>query len=519
MGLIDFNNFSLAFGEKVIFTNANFFVNKFDKMGVVGVNGAGKSTLLKMLTGEVLFDKGELVINPNIKLGYLDQHALIDSNLSVFDYLRESYKEIYDADKKLTETYNKMAFATDENQLIALTNQTEKLLEFLDTNDFYALDGKIRRVADGLGITDFGLDTPVRTLSGGQRAKVRLAKLLLEKPDVILLDEPTNFLDASHIEWLTNYIVNTEGTFVVVSHDETFLQGITTCICDIDNKVVTRYNQNFKDYVKEKQLRHEQQTNAYNRQQKKIEATTKLIDRFRYKATKASMVQSRIKALDKLELIEKPSEHARPTFLFNYKPLGSKILLEVTNLKIGYNGKSLLARPINITLEKGEKLAITGFNGIGKSTFLKTLSGIIPAISGEFKFATNTIIGYYEQDNIFEDDSMTPLAYILSEFPKLTQTEARSFLARSGLTAKEVLEPIKSLSGGEQGKIKICKLMLTPCNILILDEPTNHLDANAIKQLSFAIKKFDGTVLFVSHDKEFVKNNADKIISFEDLLV
>lgn len=517
MGLIEFNNFSLAFGEKVLFNNASFFVNKFDKMGIVGVNGAGKSTLLKMLIGEVLYDKGSLNINPNVKLGYLDQHALIDSEKSVFDYLRESFKQVFDADKKLALTYEKMAAASTEQELINLTNQTEKLLQFLEVNDFYSLDGKIRKVADGLGVTDFGLDTPVKNLSGGQRAKVRLAKLLLEKPDVILLDEPTNFLDTSHIEWLTNYIISTEGTFIVVSHDEKFLSDITTCIVDIDDKLAVRYNENFAKFVADKKMRKELQQNAYDRQQKKISETTKLIDRFRYKATKASMVQSRIKSLNKLELIEKPTEHSKPTFLFNYKMLGSKILLDVTNLKVGYNGKSLLNKPINLTLEKGEKLAITGFNGIGKSTFLKTIAGIIPAIRGEFKLATNTIIGYYEQDNVFDDDELTPLEYILSEFPKLTETEARNYLARSGLKAKEVKEPIKSLSGGEQGKIKICKLMLTPCNILILDEPTNHLDHNAINQLSVAIKKFGGTVLFVSHDKQFVKNNADRIISFEEL--
>lgn len=517
MGLIEFNNFSLSFGEKALFNDASFFVNKSDKMGIVGVNGAGKSTLLKLLTGQVLYDKGNLKINPNVKLGYLDQQALIDSDKSVMDYFRESFQEIYDMDKKLTLTYEKMATASTNEELIVLTNQTEKIMQYLEINDFYSLDGKIRKVAEGLGVTELGLDTPVRNLSGGQRAKVRLTKLLLEKPDVILLDEPTNFLDTSHIEWLTNHIVDSDGTFVVVSHDEKFLGNITTCIVDIDNKVATRYNVGFAKYVLDKKLRKEQQQNAFNRQQKKIEKTTQLIDRFRYKATKASMVQSRIKTLSKMQLIEKPTEHTRPTFLFNYKTLGSKILLEITNLKIGYNGKSLLKAPLTITLEKGEKLAITGFNGIGKSTFLKTIAGIIPAISGEFKFATNTIIGYYEQDNIFEDEQMTPVQYILSEFPKLTETEARSCLARCGLKSKEVNEPIRSLSGGEQGKIKICKLMLTPCNILILDEPTNHLDHNAIEQLSVAIKKFGGTVLFVSHDKQFVKDNADRVISFEEL--
>lgn len=518
MGLIDFNDFSLSFGDKIIFQNANFVVNKFDKMGVVGVNGAGKSTLFRLLTGQILYDKGSLNINPNVKLGYLDQHALIDSDKTVMEYLQESFASLYEADKKLIELYEKMGYATSDSEILSLTTQTEKIMQLLESNGFYALDGKIRRVADGLGVSQFGLDTPVKTLSGGQRAKVRLCKLLLEKPDVILLDEPTNFLDVEHIEWLENYIINTEGTFVVISHDEKFLAKISTCICDIDEKTITRYNQNFEKFVFEKAQRKQLQQNAFNRQQKKIESMTKLIDRFRYKATKASMVQSRIKTLDKMEKIEPPTVHSKPNFLFSYKPLGSKILLRVFNLQIGYNSVPLLKKNINITLEKGEKLAITGFNGIGKSTFLKTLAGVIPAISGEFEFATNVVLGIYEQDNIFQDDNMTPVQFILSEYPKLTETQARSSLARCGLKSKEVNEPLKSLSGGEQGKVKICKLMLHPCNILFLDEPTNHLDHNAIEQLSVAIKKFDGTVLFVSHDKNFVKQNADKIISFEDLL-
>lgn len=518
MGLIEFKNFSLSFGDKVIFDNANFFVNKFDKMGIVGVNGAGKSTLLKMLTGELLYDKGSLEINSKAKVGYLDQHALIESDKSIMDYLRESYQEIYDADKKLTDTYFKMSETQDEQALISLTNQTEKLMAFLDQNDFYSLDSKIKKIADGLGITAFNLDSPVKNLSGGQRAKVRLAKLLLEKPDVILLDEPTNFLDVEHIDWLSGYILSTEGTFLVISHDEKFLAKIANCICDIDEKSVTRYNEGFEKYLEEKKLRKVQQLNSFERQQKKIESMTKLIDRFRYKATKASMVQSRIKTLNKMDIIEKPTEHSRPTFLFNYKKLGNKILLEVNNLQIGYNGVPLLKKSINLALERGEKLAITGFNGIGKSTFLKTLAGNIPQINGTFKFSTNVVIGYYEQDNIFDDGEQTPLQFILSEYPKLTESEARGYLARAGLKSKEVNESIKSLSGGEQSKIKICKLMLFPCNILILDEPTNHLDHNAIEQLSVAIKKFDGTVLFVSHDKNFVKNNADKVLQMEDLL-
>lgn len=517
MGLLELKNFDMSFGDKVIVKNSNFIVNNGDHLGVVGVNGAGKSTLLKIINGELLFDKGDFMLNSKAKLGYLDQQALIESDKSIFDYLRESFAKLYDANARLTKCYEDMATA-NEQQMLKLTTETENIMEILEQNQFYSLDSQIEKVADGLGITTFGMDTKVKLLSGGQRAKVRLAKLLLEKPDILLLDEPTNFLDTEHILWLQGYLNNFEGAFVVVSHDENFLENITNCICDIDNQTITRYNVNFLRYKEMKALAKEQQTLNYDRQQKKIESMTKLIDRFRYKATKASMVQSRIKVLDKMVKVEKPTEHSKPNFLFCYRPLGSKILLTVHNLLIGYD-KSLLKQPINITLERGEKLAITGFNGIGKSTFLKTLSGIIPAISGEFTFATNTIIGYYEQENIFENCEMTPIEFILSEYPKLTEKEARSALSRCGVTSKQATEKLETLSGGEQSKVKICKLILFPCNILILDEPTNHMDANAIEQLSTAIKKFSGTVLFVSHDVDFVKNNADKILSFQDLLL
>lgn|SRR5574344_479939 len=516
MSQIEIKNFDMSFGDKIIFKDANFFVNTGDKMGIVGVNGAGKSTLLKIINKEVFYDKGEYYINSKVKIGYLDQQALIDSEKDIMEYLRESYANLYEASAKLEKAYFDMGSA-DEQKLVALTNKTEELSEFLEENDFYSIDSTIKKVADGLGITAFNLETKVKTLSGGQRAKVRLAKLLLEEPDILLLDEPTNFLDTEHIEWLSNYLNTFGKTFVVVSHDENFLSKITNCICDVDNQKITRYNVGFEQFVKDKELATNQQQQNFERQQKKIGTMTRLIERFRYKATKASMVQSRIKVLDKMEKIEPPAKHFKPHFSFCYKKLGSKILLEVKNLKVGYT-KPLLNGQINVTLERGEKLAITGFNGIGKSTFLKTIAGIIPALSGEFKLATNTIIGYYEQDNIFEDSEITPIDYILREYPKLTEKDARSSLAKAGVTAKQALDKIKTLSGGEQSKIKLCKLMLFPCNILILDEPTNHIDHNAILELSSAIKKFEGTVLFVSHDTEFVKNNADKILNLEDLL-
>src|SRR5574344_2964261 len=247
MGLLELKNFDMSFGDKIIFKNSNFVVNNGDHMGIVGVNGAGKSTLLKIINGELLFDKGDFMLNSKAKLGSLDQQALIESDKSIFDYLRESFAKLYDANARLTKCYEDMATA-NEQQMLKLTTETENLMEILEQNQFYSLDSQIEKVADGLGITTFGMDTKVKLLSGGQRAKVRLAKLLLEKPDILLLDEPTNFLDTEHILWLQGYLNNFEGAFVVVSHDENFLENITNCICDIDNQTITSYNVNFLRY-------------------------------------------------------------------------------------------------------------------------------------------------------------------------------------------------------------------------------------------------------------------------------
>lgn len=516
MSLIEINNLNLSFKDKKIFNNANFMLNKGDKMGLVGVNGAGKSTLLKIISGDCLADKGKVEINSKIKLGILDQQAQIKSQKTIFDYLKEAFNEFYLSYEKMLSLYEKMAQVTDEFELIKISNETERISNFLQSNNFYGLEAEIEKVADGLGIKDFGLNKIAGNLSGGQRAKVRLAKLLLEKPDVILLDEPTNFLDVNHIEWLEKYLNSFEGSYIVVSHDESFLEQICNCVCDIDDLTISRYNVSYKQFKLDKLVKKEQYEKSYISQQKKIEKLQDFISRNLARASTSNMAKSRQKQLQKMDIIEKPTEHSKPTFLFNYKMIGSKILLEVENLIVGYTNPIL--PKINITLLKGEKLAITGFNGIGKSTFLKTLAGKIPAINGNFKFATNIRIGYFEQENHFYDNEITPLQYILSEFPKLTENEARSALSRCGLKSVHLREKIKSLSGGEQSKIKLCYITLTPSNVLILDEPTNHLDKLAIEQLKTAIKKFDGCVLFVSHDPKFVEEVATKTLEMEKLL-
>jgi ATPase subunit of ABC transporter with duplicated ATPase domains len=517
MSLIKIENLHKSFGDKVIFDNANLVLFNKEIMGLVGLNGTGKSTLIKMIIGEVLHDKGTIEVHPKVKLGWLDQHAEMKSSKSIMNYLREAFQNLYDIDAKLTEVNKQLETVTDETKMMELLEQSSNYFEYLDINGFYHNDAQIEKVASGLGISAFGLDTKVNTLSGGQRTKVRLAKLLLDKPEVLILDEPTNFLDTAHIDWLVKFLNEFEGAALIVSHDTKFLDAVTTCIADIENYKITRYNLKFDQFLEAKGVRAEQYKKEYERQQQYIAKLEDFIARNIARASTSNMAKSRRKTLQKLDVLEKPTEHIKPKIKFSYRPIGSKVLLEVENLQIGYYNKPLLP-PINILLERGEKLAISGFNGIGKTTFLKTLAGKIPAISGNFKFATAVKIEYFEQDNSFHDDEQTPLDFMRGEFPLKSERELRTTMSLCGLRQDHVMTPLKRLSGGEQAKTTLARLMLSPCNVLILDEPTNHLDVNAIKSLKQAIKEFEGTILFVSHDKHFTKEVADKVLDMEQLI-
>jgi len=517
MSLIQIENLSKSFSDKVIFQDANLTLFNKEIMGVVGLNGTGKSTLIKMIIGDVLYDKGNIKIHPKIKLGCLDQHAEIKSDKSIMDYLREAYVELYEVEEKLNIVNKKLETVTEETEMMELLNESSNYFEYLDSKGFYNTDSEIEKVASGLGISAFGLNTKVKTLSGGQRAKAMLAKLLLEQPDVLILDEPTNFLDTSHIDWLVKFLNEFKGAALIVSHDTKFLDAVTTCIADIENYKITKYNLKFDAFLEAKGVRGEQYRKEYERQQQYIAKLEDFIARNIARASTSNMAKSRRKTLEKLEVIEKPSEVIKPNIEFLYKQIGSKVVLQVKNLEVGYE-KPLLP-PINITLERGEKLAISGFNGIGKTTFLKTLAGKTPSISGDFQFATATKIEYFEQDNTFHDDEQTPLDFLRGEFPLKSERELRTTMALCGLKSQHISTPLKRLSGGEQAKATLSKLMLKPCNVLILDEPTNHLDVNAVKSLKHAMKTFEGTILFVSHDKHFTKEIADKVLNMEELMV
>ncbi len=517
MSVIEITNFSQNYGEKQLFEDANFVLNKGEKIGVTGVNGAGKSTLLKIITGKVLLDKGTLYINPRFTVKYLDQHAEIEQDISIKQYLLQAYQALFAVEKELNEINHQLAVETNEAKLEKLMYRSGDLFEQLQANDFYSIDTNVDKICAGLGVTAFGLDTPVKTLSGGQRAKVILAKILLESPDVMILDEPTNFLDVSHIDWLTKFINNSEKSFLVVSHDYNFLNNIATHICDVDNSEIVKFTGNVDKAMFIKSERRSQLEKSYERQQREIKNLEDYIARNKARASTAGMAQSRVKRLEKMDVIDPPSEHIKPTFSFAEKDFGSNLVLRVEKLLVGYS-KPLL-KPITFEVNHKERVAITGFNGVGKSTLLKTILGIIPSLGGSLELHKNVVVGYYEQQNEFQNFNGTAITYVQQFYPKLNENQVRTALSKCGLGSTHVKKQMPQLSGGEQSKAKICVITLKPCNLLVLDEPTNHLDVNAIARLKQAIAEFNGTVVFVSHDKQFVSEVATKVLNLDQISV
>lgn len=514
MSLVEITGLTHSFGDKKIFNETGIQLFRGDKMGLTGRNGAGKSTLINILTGIVIPDDGYIKWNPKSTYGYLDQQAKIGSQMTVIEYLKGAFEHLFEAEKQFNEANERITGCKDKKELERLLEISGNCQNMLEANNFYAVNSEIEKVAAGLGITAFGLDTPVGRLSGGQRAKIMLAKLLLENPDVLLLDEPTNFLDREHIEWLAKFLISFKGSFLLVSHDSGFLSRVVNCICDIEFFTISRYNGTYDSFIRQKEQKAEDYLRSYNHQQKEIAKLEDYVSRNLARASTTAMAQSRRKKLEKMDRLDKPTAPVKPTFSFQFKTVSKKPLLKVRKLEVGYT-EPLLPK-IDLTLRTGQKLAVVGFNGIGKSTFLKTIAGINPSLSGSFRYENDVVIGYYEQENVWDDPEKTPFSEIKDEFPGMRDREVRASLARCGLRPEQVMQKLGTLSGGEQAKVKLCRITLKPCNLLILDEPTNHLDAAAIERLREAVTDFEGSVIFVSHSKDFC-SLADSTLDMEKL--
>lgn len=511
MGLLEVINISHSFGDKVLYKDSSFELFKGEHMGLVGQNGTGKTTLLNSLIGNVIPDKGEIRWQKGIKVGYLDQHAKIDEGLSVFEYLKMAFSDLYKIESELNAIYENMQNdSSDETMTKASNHQT-----FLINRGFYEIESTILKVADGLGITALGMDSKLCNLSGGQRAKVILAKLLLENPDILLLDEPTNFLDKQHVEWLTEYLKTFKGAFIVISHDYDFLDKVTTCICDIEFSNIKKYTGNFSKFIELKGLKRESYLREFQAQQKQIKKFEDYIAKNKARASTAAMARGRQKQLDKIDRLPPPELPPKPNFKFKSLPVTAQKTLIIKDLQIGYYYP--LLPKINLEILSAQKVVITGFNGIGKSTLLKTLICQIPAISGTFKFADNIKIAYFEQDLKWSDENMTPVKIVSDKFPNLSEKQIRKHLAQCGLKAKNALQSVSTLSGGEQTKVKLCILMLTEANLLILDEPTNHIDVDTKQVLKNELKNWEGSIILVSHESSFYKDWCDKVISIDKL--
>jgi ATPase subunit of ABC transporter with duplicated ATPase domains len=511
MSILDVQGLTHSFGDKFIFRDVTFRMLKGEHIGLVGPNGAGKSTLLGLLTGQLLADSGSIAWHPNIKTGNLEQHIDLIAGESLHTFLQGAYRHLFDAEAEMVRLTEKMA-DPDNKELDVHLKQYSDLQMTLEQNDFYSIDAKIEEVAAGLGLTVLGMDTDVIHLSGGQRTKLLLAKLLLQQPDILLLDEPTNYLDTAHIDWLTQYLKTYPHAFMLISHDTAFMNGIVDIIYHLEHKQLTRYVGNYEQFEAAYELRKQQIHQQFQRQQAEIEKLETYVQKNKARASTAKQAKSREKRLQKIERIEKPNDNPKPNFSFTVAHQPVSVLLKAENLQVGYH--TPLFSKINLELKRGEKVAIIGHNGIGKTTTLKTLLGELPALSGSVSIGDRVRPVYFEQETHSKVDH-TALEEVWSTFPNLTQKEVRQNLARCGLKSEHIFQPLKSLSGGEQTKVRLCSLMLAKSNWLILDEPTNHLDVDTKEALQEAIHAYNGTVLVVSHDPSFYQDWVTKIWDVE----
>lgn len=511
MSVLTVEKVSHGFGGRQILEDASFRLNKGEHVGLVGANGEGKTTFLNIITGNLMPDAGTVSWCNHITTGYLDQRSTLTAGKTIREVLQEAFSYYFDLEQEMLAAYDKMASATEE-EMERLMEDAAEIQDILEHSGFYTIDSRIEEFAGGLGLGDIGLDKDVSELSGGQRSKVLLTKLLLQNPMILILDEPTNYLDENHIIWLTRFLQNYENAFILVSHDIPFLNDVVNVIYHVEDAVLTRYTGNYDDFMHMYDIKRAQLEQAYKKQQKEIADLEDFIARNKARIATTNMAKSRQKKLDKMEKIELVKEKPKPVFHFEYSRAPGKYVIEAENLVLGYD--EALTNPLTFHVERGKKIAIKGVNGLGKSTLLKTMLGIIPAFDGSVKLDYYAEPAYFEQEH--DGSDKTALQDFWDEFPALDNGEVRRALARCGLTNEHIESQVRVLSGGENAKFRLCKLMQRPMNLLVLDEPTNHLDPVAKDVLKEAIREFKGTVILVSHEPEFYQDIVTDIWNIED---
>ncbi len=515
--LYQISNGAVAFADDVILHSINFEIRNTEKIAVVGRNGCGKTTLLKLISGEVELDKLDSDEDSFIakagkpEIGYLKQIAFDDPDITLEKEVRKCFADMERRKKELENAAKELETDYSETKVARYTAMEEAFKE----DGGYYFEKEYEVMIKKFGFSDEERKKPLRDFSGGQQTKIAFIKLLLSKPDILLLDEPTNHLDITTIEWLEGYLKNYPKAVVVVSHDRMFLDNVVDVVYEIEYGTATRYPGNYTNFMERKKENYEKQMKDYNAQQKEIARLQRMVDRFKNKPTKVSMAHSKEKAIEHMVRIEAPDRYDNKTFHANFEPAketGNDVLF-VSELEIGYDHP---LSTVSLDLKKGEKLGILGGNGLGKSTFLKTIVDKIPPLSGEFRYGTNVQIGYFDQQMAMYTSDKTVLDDYWDEFPNLTETEVRNSLGAFLFSGDDVFKNINMLSGGEKVRLALCKILKRRPNVLVLDEPTNHMDIVGKETLESMLKDFTGTLIFVSHDRYFVKKVATQLLVFED---
>ncbi len=502
-------------GERIL-ENIDFEINDNSRIALVGRNGCGKTTLLRVISGEYTLatpqgeENPQFIISGKPKIGTLSQMTFSDENIPLVSEIRSAYTEILTLKSQLEDAQLKMEQDQSEENI---KRYTELLDIFTNMGGFY-FEKEYEAAIKKFGFTDEEKLKPVSDFSGGQRTKIAFLKLLLSRPDILLLDEPTNHLDIEAISWLEDFLKDYKKAFVVVSHDRMFLDNVATCVYEIEYGRTEKYVGNYTEFTALKKERRAQQLKEYEAQQKEIAQLEGLVERFRYKATKASMAQSKIKQLERMEIIEAPDKADVRTFHASFTPedLGVKDVLSVADLEIGYNTP---LSTLSLDIKRGDRVGIIGGNGLGKSTFIKTIVGALPPLSGEYRFGARVNMGYFEQQMAQYQSRDTVLDDFRKAYPSLNDFEARSALGAFMFSKEDVFKTVSMLSGGEKVRLALCKLLMKKPNLLILDEPTNHLDIVGKETLEDMLEEFPGTVIFVSHDRYFIKKIAKSVLCFE----
>lgn len=518
--LITIDGLNKYFGEELILKDVKLTVNEKCRYGLIGVNGAGKSTLLKIIMGTLSFEEGELVKKPGLRIGYLEQNNGLERDSSIIVEMRKVFQDVFDAEERMRRLELEMGEISDHNsdEYRRISASYTAAQNYFDSRDGYNIDVKIKTILNGMGFGDRDMDTVISTLSGGEKTRLAIARLLLEEPELLILDEPTNHLDFKTLKWLEEYLVNYNGAILTVSHDRYFLDKIVSHIYEVERRKVYSYVGNYSKYLVQKAERRAREEKEYEMQQMQIAQLQTYVDKNIARASTSNSAKSRLKTLENMDILEKPDgdlKSMRLKFEHTKEPYKDVLTVKDLDIVVGEEQK-VLCHDINLEVKKKEKIAIIGSNGIGKSSFLKIVQGLIPFYKGTVEWGKNVSISYYEQENLNLNQDKIALDELWDRFPDVPEAEIRRVLGNVLLTKDDVFKPVKIISGGERAKLAFCIIMLEKANVIILDEPTNHLDLASKEVLEMAMSEYGGTMIFVSHDRYLLNKVPDKIVEISE---